>query len=82
MIERNDTLAVTLAVTTALAAVVLAVIVALVPPRPTRASALEGPAGCREWTDGCVTCARQASGPACSTPGIACTRGPVTCMRR
>lgn len=35
---------------------------------------------CRSWTDGCVVCTRPASGQAaCSTPGIACTPGPIAC---
>ena len=36
---------------------------------------------CAIWGDGCVTCARgaRAAAPSCSTPGIACQPGPVTC---
>ncbi len=36
---------------------------------------------CGTWTDGCVACqAGPGGGPAsCSTPGIACTPGPVAC---
>ena len=37
---------------------------------------------CQEWTDGCVVCQRTPQGPACSTPGIACVRGPQECVRR
>jgi hypothetical protein len=37
---------------------------------------------CSEWTDGCITCERHPAGPACSTPGIACVRKPVACLRR
>jgi hypothetical protein len=37
---------------------------------------------CAEWTDGCIVCQRTPQGPACSTPGIACTRGPLACPRR
>ena len=37
---------------------------------------------CAEWTDGCVVCQRTADGRACSMPGIACTQGPVQCLRR
>ena len=32
-------------------------------------------AACLEWSDGCVVCAREADGPHCSTPGIACQPG-------
>ena len=35
---------------------------------------------CREWSDGCVVCTRQAgTGYACSTPGIACQSSPLAC---
>lgn len=35
---------------------------------------------CAAWTDACVTCTAAGEGPAaCSTPGIACTPGPITC---
>ena len=38
---------------------------------------------CRAWTDGCVTCQAAGDGAArCSTPGIACTPGPVACRDR
>ena len=37
---------------------------------------------CAEWSDGCIVCQRGEHAPACSTPGIACTRGPVQCLRR
>ena len=35
---------------------------------------------CQEWTDACHACIRDATGATqCSTPGAACTLGPVTC---
>ena len=35
---------------------------------------------CASWGDGCTVCTRAGDGPAaCSTPGIACTPGPVAC---
>lgn len=35
---------------------------------------------CQEWSDGCQICLRDANGATqCSTPGIACTPGPITC---
>ena len=37
---------------------------------------------CAEWTDGCITCQRTPQGPACSTPGIACVRETLQCLRR
>ncbi len=37
---------------------------------------------CAEWTDGCVVCRRTAQGTVCSTPGIACTRADLRCLRR
>ena len=39
-------------------------------------------AACAEWGDGCSVCRRQAAGPACSLPGIACTPGPLRCLQR
>ena len=37
-------------------------------------------AACMEWSDGCSLCIRLAAGEGkCSTPGIACQPGPVTC---
>lgn len=41
----------------------------------------EDPA-CAEWSDGCRVCQRLAEGPACSLPGIACTKGAQTCLRK
>ena len=37
-------------------------------------------ASCRQWSDGCVICMRQAGAAyACSTPGIACQPSPLAC---
>lgn len=39
-------------------------------------------ADCLEWSDGCVTCRKQADGEAaCSTPGIACLPTEPSCTR-
>ena len=84
MMERQDALGITVAVTAALAAVLVAVVAATAlqgSPGP-RAAGAPPSAACREWTDGCVVCARTPEGQACSTPGIACTRGPVQCLKR
>jgi hypothetical protein len=72
-----EALAATVAITSALAAVVLAVLVGLLAPTRTAGP----PATCPEWTDGCVVCSRTAQGTACSTPGIACTRRPIECLK-
>lgn len=37
---------------------------------------------CVEWSDGCTVCERHAEGPACSLPGIACTKKATECLRR
>jgi hypothetical protein len=51
--------------------------------KPQAASSASGPdTPCAEWTDGCVVCQRVAGEPMCSTPGIACVRGEVQCLRR
>lgn len=37
---------------------------------------------CLEWSDGCVTCAREGAGDKkCSTPGVACQPGETLCKR-
>jgi hypothetical protein len=77
MPANTEALAATVAITSALAAVMLAVLVALMPS--SRAGG--PPAMCAEWTDGCVVCRRTDQGAACSTPGIACTRGPIECLK-
>jgi hypothetical protein len=83
MSEHQEGLAVTVAITTAAAAVVLAVLVALLGQSSVGGSSPSpGPsAACQEWTDSCVICARTPVGLACSTPGIACIRGPIQCLR-
>jgi hypothetical protein len=52
------------------------------PPPAAAPAAVEDDAACAEWTDGCVVCQRTAQGPACSMPGIACTRRDQQCLRR
>jgi len=82
MLARDEILAVSLSVTAALLMVVLAVIAgAIAGPQPTAEGGPPDPA-CVEWTDSCVVCSRTAQGLACSTPGIACTRGAPRCLRR
>ena len=49
---------------------------------PSTASLADRDPACAEWTDGCITCQRTPQGPACSTPGIACTREAARCVRR
>jgi hypothetical protein len=77
MPANTEALAATVAITSALAAVLLAVLVGLM--TPGRAA---GPAPtCMEWTDGCVVCRRTGQESACSTPGIACTRRAIECLK-
>jgi hypothetical protein len=83
---RADLLAVLLALAIAVATVLVGALAAgggreEVAPPVAAASPDKDPA-CAEWTDGCVVCRRTPQGPACSTPGIACTRGPLTCLQR
>jgi hypothetical protein len=77
MPANTEALAATVAITSALAAVMLAVLVGLMVPN----RAAGPPAMCAEWTDGCVICSRTGQGTACSTPGIACTRHPIECLK-
>jgi hypothetical protein len=77
MSANQEGLAVTVAITAAAAAVVLAVLVALL----GQPSAGGPSASCQEWTDSCVICSRTPLGVACSTPGIACVRGPIQCLK-
>jgi hypothetical protein len=37
---------------------------------------------CTEWTNGCVVCVAAGDQAHCSTPGIACTPGGLTCKRQ
>jgi hypothetical protein len=90
---RDDLRTVLLALTIVLATVVIGALagggavreepVAAAPPSTAGLNvAAAGPADCAEWTNGCVVCQRTAQGAACSTPGIACTRGAISCLRR
>ena len=82
MPAQQDALAVTLAIILALAVALLSGLAgAGVFGSPQTSGATPDPA-CAEWTDGCVICARRPEGLACSTPGIACTRGRIECLRR
>jgi hypothetical protein len=82
MPSRDEALALTLAIAAALLAVILAIIVGLsAGPLPTTEGGPPDPA-CIEWTDSCVVCSRTPEGMACSTPGIACTKGAPRCLRR
>jgi hypothetical protein len=82
MSDRFEAVAVTVAICTALLAATLAVLLATLPLGENAPPASGGPsAACMEWSDGCVVCARSPEGLACSTPGIACTRGPTRCLR-
>jgi hypothetical protein len=77
---RDEALAVSLAILVALAVTMLAVLAgAFAAPQAARRTTPEP--SCSEWTDGCIVCARTAQGLACSTPGIACTRGAPRCLK-
>jgi hypothetical protein len=52
------------------------------PAVPSAASCGARAPTCAEWTDGCVVCQRGDHGAACSTPGIACVRHAVQCLRK
>jgi hypothetical protein len=82
MPARDEALAVILSIAVALLMVILAVIAgANAGPPPATQGGPPDPA-CLEWTDSCVVCARTPGGLACSTPGIACSRGAPRCLRR
>ncbi len=83
MPTQQDALAVALAVILALAVAVLAALAGagVFEARPQAQGAAPDP-NCAEWSDGCVICLSTPSGLAYSTPGIACTRGPMQCVRR
>ena len=51
-------------------------------PHHAAPARVEDDPACAEWTDGCIVCQRTAQGPACSMPGIACTRKDQQCLRR
>ncbi|GJE71531.1 hypothetical protein [Methylorubrum podarium] len=50
-------------------------------PTPVPASEPAQDRNCAEWGDGCKVCRRDGEETACSLPGIACTPGPMTCLR-
>ncbi|BAU89668.1 hypothetical protein MPPM_1063 [Methylorubrum populi] len=50
-------------------------------PAPVPASDPAQNPSCAEWGDGCKICRRIGEETACSLPGIACTPGPMTCLR-
>ena len=83
MPTQQDALAVALAVILTLAVAVLTALAGagVFEARPQAQGAAPDP-NCAEWSDGCVICLSTPSGLACSTPGIACTRGPMQCVRR
>lgn len=80
MFQRDELIGLTLAGVIALLVVTFAVFAGTLAPAPERASR-SGPPACSEWTDGCIVCARRPEGLACSTPGIACTRGAQRCLK-
>lgn len=48
--------------------------------RPVQAFGRDHPS-CREWTDGCLVCARRADGAAaCSMVGTACLPAAIVCI--
>jgi hypothetical protein len=85
MPSRRDDLLLSLAMMAVVAGtVLLAVLLPAAPaPRPPSAASYgdQNPI-CSEWTDGCIVCRRGEHGAACSTPGIACVRGAVQCLKR
>ncbi len=54
--------------------------VATAPATSVQAFGLAHPQ-CLAWSDTCVTCTAGGSKAQCSTPGIACTPGPVSCQQ-
>ncbi len=82
MPSRDEALAVTLAILVALVVSAAAALstAGIFGDRRAAQGAAPGPT-CAEWTDGCVVCSRTSQGLACSTPGIACTRGPARCLK-
>jgi hypothetical protein len=80
--NRDDLLA---ALAIAAVVVVTIALAALLPAHrgvPSTAGLADRDPTCAEWTDGCVTCLRTPQGPSCSTPGIACVRGALECLRK
>jgi hypothetical protein len=80
MLGQNDTFAVALAFVVALVITIFAVFAGALAGSPADRGGAPA-AACAEWTDGCVICSRTPQGLACSTPGIACVRGPERCLR-
>jgi hypothetical protein len=81
MPSQNDAIAVILAIVIALAATTVAALAGVMGHGPATQQRTPNQT-CAEWTDGCVVCSRTPQGLACSTPGIACQRGPDRCLRR
>ena len=82
--RRDDLIGLVLAVVLVLGTVALAHLLptAQPPGPPSTPAAFEGEPTCAEWSDGCIVCQRTDHGPSCSTPGIACVRTPVQCLKR
>ena len=82
--NRDDLLVFVALIAIVVGTIVLAAILpaAPAPAVPSAASFGDRDPTCAEWTDGCVVCQRGDHGTACSTPGIACVRGPVQCLRK
>ena len=53
-----------------------------IPPLQENFSMQKGPPNCSRWSDGCVTCTRDADGdaPACSNIGFACQPKSIRCI--
>jgi hypothetical protein len=81
---RDDLLVFLALIAIVVGTIVLAAILpaAPAPAVPSAASFGDREPTCAEWTDGCVVCQRGDHCAACSTPGIACVRGPVQCLKR
>ena len=85
MPSRRDDLLIALALAAVVIGTVLLATLLPAAPAPTLPSAAafgDRDKSCAEWSDGCIVCRRDGHGTACSTPGIACTRGPVQCLKR
>jgi hypothetical protein len=82
--SRDDLLVLLALLALVVATIVLAHVLPAAPTKspPSTAAFGEQDKTCAEWTDGCIVCVRGDPGPSCSTPGIACVKGPVQCVRR